>query len=349
MRKMTLGVDIAKADFAAYAIADGHNLHSLKSCKNHPGSFGAFRDKVMKLAKEWACDTIYLVIEPTGGYELPLARWALEHDWLVSMPNPRRVRDWARGSGMRAKTDAVDAKMLALFGQAMDLLLWKDVPLAVRKMKQHLDSLDHLREDKRREQNRLQAIQARHEPDNVQIPSIQRTIAFLDQEIARIEASLDDFLECHPRIIEEANRLDQVPGVGKQTRLYLLAFLYRWGALTDYQGDRKGITAYAGLDPVSRQSGTSIRGRAAISHQGSRSIRAKLFMAALGGKRGKTVLGRYYNNMVNRGKPKMVALIACEHKILMWAWAVFRDKADFVAAKAEPKTRSASSEMASTA
>jgi transposase len=113
--------------------------------------------------------------------------------------------------------------------------------------------------------------------------------------------------------------------------------MYRWHSLTAGQGDAKGLTAMVGLDPTLHESGTSVRGPRSISRQGQAQLRRLLFLGALGGVRGKNPLREFYQRLVGRGKPKVVALVAAARKILCWAWAVFQQKTTFDPAKVTPK------------
>ena len=115
-----------------------------------------------------------------------------------------------------------------------------------------------------------------------------------------------------------------MPGLGAKTGLHLVVLLHRWHTLTAGQGRDKGLVAYVGLDPQPHESGTSVHGRAAISRQGERGLRRRLFMAALGGTRHDNALRRFYRRLVERGKAKKLALVAAARKLLTWAWAVFR-------------------------
>ena len=115
-----------------------------------------------------------------------------------------------------------------------------------------------------------------------------------------------------------------MPGLGAKTVLHLVVLLHRWHTLTAGQGRDKGLVAYVGLDPQPHESGTSVHGRAAISRQGERGLRRRLFMAALGGTRRDNALRRFYRRLVARGKAKKLALVAAARKLLTWAWAVFR-------------------------
>jgi len=131
-------------------------------------------------------------------------------------------------------------------------------------------------------------------------------------------------------------RLRAVPGVGPKSALPLLVLLFRWQALTAGAGDAKGWTAYVGLDPQTHESGTSVRGRGTITRMGNRAMRSRLYMCALGGVKGRNGLRAYYERLVGRGKSKKLALVAAARKVLLWAWAVFRDQVDFAPEKVAP-------------
>jgi transposase len=159
-------------------------------------------------------------------------------------------------------------------------------------------------------------------------------ITALEDALREIQAAIDAHLKAQPELKEAARRLQQVPGVGARNVLPLLVLLWRWRTLTDGQGSAKGLVAFAGLDPVTFTSGTSVRGRGTISRQGDRRLRALLYMGALGGVRGHNALRAFYQSWVARGKAKKLALVAAARKILVWAWAVFRDHADFTSSVA---------------
>jgi len=124
-----------------------------------------------------------------------------------------------------------------------------------------------------------------------------------------------------------------VPGVGARTALPLLVLLRRWDGLTQGRGDAKGLVAYVGRDPQPYESGTSVHRRATISRQGERALRARLYMAALGGLRGTNPLRGFYDRLVGRGKAKQLALVAAARKLLTWAWAVYRQQQPFDSAR----------------
>jgi hypothetical protein len=112
--------------------------------------------------------------------------------------------------------------------------------------------------------------------------------------------------------------------------------LHRWATLTEGEGTEKGLAASIGLDPQTYQSGTSVHRRAVISRMGDQAVRRRLFMGALGGVRGNHQLRAFYQRLVGRGKPKMVALVAAARKLLTWAWAVFRRQTVFDPTRSVP-------------
>ena len=129
-----------------------------------------------------------------------------------------------------------------------------------------------------------------------------------------------------------------MPGIGEKNVLPLLVLCARWSSLTQGQGTAKGLTSYAGLDPQPYDSGRTVHKRARISRKGNPTLRHLLLMGALGGIRSPhSVLRQFYNRLLAAGKPKMVALVAASRKILVWAWAVFRNQSPFDPQRAQAR------------
>lgn len=329
MAVLVVGVDVSQAhlDVAVHTSQEGTKV--LGRFPNTPEGWEALARALAPLRSRGEARTVHLVMEPTGGYEQPLARFALQQGWRVSLPNPRHVRDWARGVGRRAKTDRVDAQVLAAYGAATTPPAWQPLPEEVAQLEALLQRREDLRAMLQQERNRRHALQAQGTYRGPMAASLEQHIAFLEAALQQLEEQIRRHLDQHPGLKEQATRLRQVPGIGPRNVYYILVWLYRWGTLTEYQGHYKGLTAYVGLDPVPYESGRSVRRRAAISREGNRLIRRYLFLGALGGVRGQNPLRVFYERLVGRGKPKMVALIAAARKILVWAWAVFRDQSAF--------------------
>ncbi len=319
-----LGVDMAKATFdAAVWITD--QAQGLGTFPNTPTGFQALQTRIQPLTTQ----PIHLIVEPTGGYELALVAFAAEQGWQVSLPNPKQVRDWAKGKGRRAKTDAQDASLLAAYGAERQPPVWSPLPAAVATLDDLLHRRDDLEHMLRQERNRQSALNSRPDVSASVQASVAQVICALEDALQSIEDTLRQHLQAHADLDQAAQLLLSVPGIGRKTVLSIVVLLYRWHTWTGGQGAAKGLVASVGLDPQPYESGTSVHKRATISRMGNRVMRRKLFMAALGGVRGKNALRDFYRRLVGRGKAKMVALVAAAHKLLVWAWAVFRTQVAF--------------------
>ncbi len=329
MTLLAVGVDVSQHTLDVALCSSEGQVTALGSFTNDPAGFEELEAALTKAKRRHQAEGIHLVMEPTGGYEQPLAFFAFRRGWVVSLPNPRQVRYWARGVGIRAKTDRVDAEMLARYAVAQTPPAWKPLPDEVAQLEALLSRQEDLRAMLRQERNRRHALKARGVYQEAVAQSIEGSIARLEQDVSQIERAIRRHLDDHPHLKRRVKQLLTVPGVGRQTVLFLLVLLYRWGTLTQNQGSNKGLTAYVGLDPLPYESGRSVRKRRSISRQGNRLIRRKLFMAAFGGVRGDSPLRAFYERLVGRGKSKKLVLVAAARKILMWAWAVFRDNTVF--------------------
>lgn len=329
MTPFFLGVDVAHLTLAAATWSATTGAHSLGTFDNTPTGFAAL------LATLPSDTPVHLVLEPTGGYELALAHWAIQQGWCVSLPNPKQVRDFAKGRRMRVKTDRQDAIVLARFAAEGDPDTWQPVPSEVAE----LDSLQRRKDDVeqmlRQERNRQHAL-AKRVGQHAAVPSsLEHMIGVLEQELAALERQISEHLGRHAPLREAVRRLRTVPGVGAKTVVPLLVLLARWEVLTAGQGTARGIAAYVGLDPATYESGTSVWKAAHISKMGDRVMRKRLYMGAVGGVRGKNVLRAFYEGLVGRGKKKKLAMVAAARKLVVWAWKVYQTRTTFDASRFE--------------
>ena len=247
-----------------------------------------------------------VLLEATGGLELPLvaALAAAALPVVVVVVNPRQVRDFARATGTLAKTDALDAAVLAHFADA--------VRPAVRPLRdaetQVLNSLAARRHQVMTmlvsEKNRLNAATV------AVSPRIETHIAWLKQELKDLDKDLRQTLRQSPVWREKDDLLRFVPGVGEQLSLTLLAHLPELGTL-----NRRQIAALVGVAPFNRDSGT-LRGKRTV-WGGRALVRAALYMGALVGSRHNPVIRDFYQRLLAAGKPKKLALTACRRKLLI--------------------------------
>lgn len=248
-----------------------------------------------------------VVLEATGGYEFEVACALQAAGLLVAVVNPRSARDFARSMGGLAKTDALDARMLAAFARVLYLHPQRErfvKPLADQEL-QRLQALVGRRRQivqmlaSERQRLRIAHVAAR--------PSIERVIAFLRVELHDSDGEVARHVEQHHA--ELARALASVPGVGAASVAVLVAELPELGQL-----DRRRIAALVGVAPMNRDSG-QMRGQRTI-WGGRADVRRTLYMAALVGVRYNPVLRAFYQRLLAAGKPKKVALVAAMRKLL---------------------------------
>lgn len=245
-----------------------------------------------------------ILLEATGGYEYLLVAALREAALPTCFINPKLIRNFARSAGIAAKTDRLDAHVLALYAHRM-----RPQPRPLPDEQQQ--ELKHLRTRRqqlvkmiRMEKNRLgQAPFA-----SIQ-HSLKKNIASLQEQLAALEREVDDFFNQHPLWVEQKKLVTQVPGVGPGTALSLAAYLPELGRL-----DRQEIAALVGVAPFNRDSG-QWRGQRHIEG-GRNKLRHALYMATLVATRFNPVIQYYYQRLLAKGKAKKVALIACVRKLL---------------------------------
>ena len=254
-----------------------------------------------------------VVLEATGGREAPVAAALASAGLAVAVVNPRQVRDFARAIGQLAKTDALDAQLLARFAAVVHPTPRPLPDAQAQELSALLARRRQLIGMRTAERNRLDtALLAVR-------PRIQRHLAFLEQEIADLDRDLHAAVQASPLWRAQEDLLRSVPGIGPATALTLLAEVPELGHL-----DRKAIAALVGVAPLACESGT-LRGRR-IVWGGRARVRAALYMAALVATKHNPVIRAFYARLCAAGKPKKVALTACMHKLLLIANAILRHR-----------------------
>jgi len=255
-----------------------------------------------------------IVMEATGGYEKRLAvEISLAGLDKLQILNPRNVRDFARSTGRLAKTDSIDAKILALFSRTFQLT-GKSLP------SQAQDQLKAL--DKRRKQlvnARASELNRLHQAANARVlASLKRIIAVLDDEINDLDQDIHQLIKQNPVWYDKAQCLKQVKGIGDVTAFAILASLPELGLL-----NRRQIASLAGLAPINRDSGI-FRGKRMICG-GRADARKSLYMATLVATRFNPTIRAFYLKLTSAGKPKKLAITACMRKLLIILNAILKN------------------------
>jgi len=296
-----VGVDIAKAEFVVACRPEGVGWTATNDAEGIAGTVARLRTLTPAL----------IVVEATGGYERALVAAVAAAGLPLVVANPRQVRDFAKATGPLAKTDRLDANILALFADRVPptprpLLapVLQQLDARMTRRRQLLDMLTA-------ERNRL---------EHAAVP-IRRNLAdhirWLERRVADVDRDLDRTIESSPIWRAKENLLRSVPGIGPVVSRTLLADLPELGRL-----NRKQIAALVGVAPLARDSGT-LRGKRMV-WGGRAPVRAVLYMGALVATRRNPVISAFYRRLLAAGKPKKLALTACMRKLLTILNAMMR-------------------------
>lgn len=246
-----------------------------------------------------------IVLEATGGYEREAVAALAAKGWAVAVVNPRQVRDFARTTGRLAKTDAIDAALLAAFAEAVrpeprrlrdaETEALRDLVVRRRQL------LDMRKAEKNRLETALSGAVKR---------GVERHLAWLDGEIGQADDDLDGLIRESPSWRAEEDLLTSMPGVGPILARTIIAELPELGRL-----NRRQIAALVGVAPFNRDSG-KMRGTR-TTWGGRRPVRQVLYMATLSGVRFNPVLKDAYDRMRQAGKPPKLALVACMRRLIV--------------------------------
>ena len=254
-----------------------------------------------------------IAVEATGGYETVVSAALAAAKLPVAVVNPAQVRHFARAIGKRAKTDPIDAAVIAHFAEAAkpeprivpdeQAQLLSDL---VARRRQIIEMIVAERQREKRAVNRRLR------------KSIARLIAVLEKEITSVDTDIGDLVRGSPVWREKEDLLISVPGIGTKTARTLLAEMPELGSL-----DRRRVASLAGIAPFTRQSGTW-KGKSMIGG-GRAPVRSALFICAMVAAKHNPLLRAFYQRLTTAGKPKMVALIAVARKLLTILNAILRD------------------------
>ena len=254
-----------------------------------------------------------IIIEATGGYE----RLVTSKLYLVRLPvcrvNPKRVRYFARSLGQLAKTDKLDAKVLARFGEVIKPALTQLPSDQEELLSALLARREQLTAMRVAENNRMDTAPARVRP------SLNEHIIWLKNQIKALDNEIDNFINQNPDLKEKDEFLQEVQGIGKKTSAKLIADVPELGHC-----DRKQIAALIGTAPYNHDSGYK-KGQRSISG-GRPDVRRVLYMATLAATRHNPIIQAFYQRLLKAGKKKKVAIVACMRKLLTILNAILRDR-----------------------
>ena len=288
-----VGIDVAKATLDVASSPPGLTTTS-------PNTDEGIRALIPQIQ---AVSPHRIVVEATGGYELPVVRALVDAALPVIVVNPRQVRDFAKATGQLAKTDTLDAQVLALFAARVQPPVRPQPTTATTEVAALLARRRQVIEMLTAERHRLGRAAADIRP------GIQAHITWLTQQLTTLDDDLTTRIRHSPVWQEQTDLLQSVPGVGPVLSRTLVAELSELGTLT-----RRQIAALVGVAPLNRDSGTFRGPRTCWG--GRAPVRTALYMATLVATRRNPVIRHTYQSLCARGKKRKVALVACMRKLL---------------------------------
>jgi len=298
------GVDVSKARLDV-ALSDADSVWSV------PNAEAGIHELVERL-RELA--PALVVMEATGGFETPVAAALVAVAIPVVIANPRQVRDFAKAIGQLAKTDAIDARILAMFAARVRPQVRALPDEAARSLDALLGRRRQIIDMITAEKNRLGfSLKPIHK-------GIEKHIRWLERQLAGVDEDLDDSIRRSPVWKAKSDLLQEVPGVGPNLARTLIAELPELGHLTN-----KKIAALVGVAPLARDSG-AFRGKRMICG-GRAPVRSALYMSVWSAAKWNPVIRLFYERLRDKGKPPKVAQTACMRKLLTILNAMMRDSA----------------------
>jgi transposase len=290
-----VGIDVSKDQLDIAVRPDGDTW-------SMPNDASGITEVVQRLAQ---LHPKLVVLEATGGLQMPLAAALATAGLPLAMVNPRQVRDFARATGRLAKTDRLDAQALAHFAEAVRPTPYPLPDVQTQELTALLTRRHQVVEMLTAEKNRRRATRSEAVRQRV-----QDHIRWLEQELADLDDDLERTLRESPLWREKDNLLRSVPGIGRVVSITLLADLPELGTLSRHQ-----IAALVGVAPLNRDSGR-FRGKRMV-WGGRARVRAALYMAALTASRYNPIIKAFYNRLCSAGKARKVALTASMRNLLI--------------------------------
>lgn len=294
----TIGIDVSKHFLDICILPTGETMHIANNKYGYK--------KIVTIFSKYE-NIFRIVMEHTGGYQKNIAEYLIQKGFPVSVVNPIRIRYFAKANGKRAKTDIIDALILAQYGLIHKPELTKNTDHNLEELRQMVHRRANLVEILTSERNSLEK-----NPGTAETKSIKHIINVLEKEIQKITLFVRECIKNNPELKRKSEILQTVSGIGAECAALLVSEVPELGKVS-----RRQIAALIGLAPINRDSGMK-KGHAFIQG-GRRNVRCSLYMPTIvASTQCNPVLKDYYNRLVANGKPKKVAIIACMRKLVIF-------------------------------
>lgn len=290
-----VGIDVSKLFFDLHILEDNKDMHFEYSPQQVKKCVGYLTKLSVGL----------VVLESTGGYEIPLASELQAAGLPVTIVNPRRIRDFAKAQGQMAKTDKLDARNIAYFGAMLQPPPRKVIDDSQRILKALAARRDQLIKMRIAEINRREHVFGKEVAR-----SLKAILRALEKEVERVDQQIKDHIDQQPELKQKVALLKSVPGIGDITARMLVVELPELGLI-----NKKEIAALVGVAPMNRDSGM-FKGKR-MTGGGRRQVRTKMYMPTLVAIQHNPVIRQFYLKLLEKGKSKMTAVVAAMRKLIV--------------------------------
>lgn len=301
------GIDISKDVFDVY---DSTGIYV-----QYKNTYSGFKRFLKSL-----CQSSHCVMEATGYYHYQLAYFLLENNIAVSVENPLSVKRFIQMKLSKVKTDKSDAKMICDYAQNVDLRLWKGQSKNQIACLQLTRLLSVYFKQSTALKNKIHGEEVLGNPCKTVVRSLKRSLKNVQKEIKALEKTLTDLVKSEYQQL--LTLLETIPGMGRKTSIMLIVLTDGFERFES----AKQLCSYAGLTPIVRQSGSSVKGRPRISKVGNQKLRNLLFMCSFTACQHNKACREIYQRITNKGKSKKLALMAVCNKLLKQAFAISQSK-----------------------
>lgn len=314
-----VGIDVSKSKLDCAVLRDG-KIKSKVVSNDRPG----FAQLDAWLQERGAAKAhSHLCMEATGPYNEQAAQALVDFGWIVSVVNPARIKGFAQSELARNKTDRADAALLARFCAAMRPSVWTPPSPAYRQLRARVERLQALKDMHQQEANRLEAHHASGE--TTVLSNVESHLAWLDEQIAKLQDEINDHIDGHPELKQDADLIASIPGIGEATVAKVLAYA---GDVRRF-ANAKALAAFIGICPRQRQSGSSVKGRTMISRTGHAALRKALYMPGLVALRHNPILKVFGERMKANGLAPKAVVSAAMRKLAHLIYGVVKSGEPF--------------------
>lgn len=311
MQKIILGVDISKKHFDVSLFVN--NKHKNKKFSNNENGF--------RLLKTWFekydLDKVHICLESTGFYGEGLAEYMFKNGCKVSIINPSCIKSYARSKLCRHKTDKIDAQLIAEYCDKYNPDLWKPLPTEIKEIRELSRCIDALKIQHNQISNQLEK---KSSQSKFVTKTWEELVFRVEKELKNLYDEVDALLGNNKSLKEACDNLQTIPGIGKTTAVILLAEIPDINAFKN----ARQLTAYAGLTPSQRFSGSSVKGKPRLSKLGARRLRKAMFFPALVAKRHNEPIKQFCDNLKKKGKHTFCIVGAAMRKLLQIVFVILK-------------------------